>query len=136
MDKHKISEPEVIVINCDEDDSRLVHKKNTKNCNRQKKRKVQIDSTDKKRLIITQKVKKQKFQCIINLTDICKYKHNSNTNLELFQNEKHKKEHEDLGSKLTLKRVPPRCMRKGCQSAKTSKCHRRQSKKRRTEKVS
>lgn len=136
MDKqHKISEPEVIIINSDEDDLRLVHKKKTKNGNRQKKRKVQIDSTDIKRLIITQKVKKQKFQCIINLTNICKNKHSSKANLELLQNEKHKKEHEDLRSKLILKRVPPRCNRKCCQSTTTSKYHRRQSK-RSTEKVS
>lgn len=137
MDKQlKISESEVVIINCDDDNTQLVPKKKMKNGKRQKKRKVQIDSTDNKRLIITQKVKKQKFQCIINLTNICKHKHKSKVTLDSFLNKKNKKECEDLRSDPILERVPPRCMRKGCQSAKTSNCRIRQSKKRNAKKVS
>lgn len=137
MDKEpKISEPEVIIIHCDEDGPQLVPKKNTKNTKKQKKkRKVQIDSTDNERLIITKKVKKQEFKCIINLTNICDHEHKTKVCLESFENKKNKNKSEYLRSNSILERVPPRCMRKCCQS-KTSKCCSTQSKKRSRKRVS
>lgn len=128
------SEPEVIIIHSDEDDSQLVPKKNTKNGKKHKKRQVQIDSTDNTRLIITQEVKTQKFQCIINLSNICKYKRRNKASVESLGNKK--KKSKDLKSNYIPNRVTPRCMRERCQSSRTSKCCRRQSKKRSSKKVS
>lgn len=135
MDKQpKLSESEVIIINCDEDNSQLVPKKN-KNGKKEKKRKVKIDSSDNKRLIITQKVKKQKFQCIINFENICKHKHESKVIVDSFQNKKSKKKSEDLRSNSISERMTPCCMRTCCHSAKTIN-YRSRPKNRSTKKVS
>lgn len=130
----KISEPEVIIIHCDDDNSQFVPKKHMKNGKKQMKRKVQIDSTDNKRLIITQKVKTKKFQCIINLTNICKHKHKNKASLESFGHEKGKTD--DLRRNRALERVTPRCMRKMCRSSTRSKRCSERAKKSCSKKVS